>query len=228
MALPELDRFDHDEDLLAFLCAQRSLAPLVERLFEEHILEHIAAKLPTPDDFRKSVCYTEEVSDTLERHERTLLWRLRWDANYESWARVNGRKLRKEIAEAMAASDLARSELEEMTREGDERREAVVFDLCSGKGLTAAVCAEGTACGDAVSVARVAVEVTLLNACRQVGAAHVDVVSRLGGEPLPRKLELAVLAVRANHVLHVGDTAALRARRVGRAVGDGLLVDDVA
>jgi|TARA_B100001540_G_scaffold251177_1_gene227286 hypothetical protein len=78
----------------------------------------------------------------VERHARTLLWRLRWDDNYASWARVNGRKLRKEIAEAMAASDLARSELEEMTREGDERREAVVFDLCSGKGLTAAVCAE--------------------------------------------------------------------------------------
>ena len=80
----------------------------------------------------------------------------------------------------------------------------------------------------APGAARVAIEVTLGNARRQVGAAQLDVVARLGGEPLARKLELAKLAIGADHVLDVGDAAALRARRVGRAVGDDPLVDDVA
>jgi hypothetical protein len=43
----------------------------------------------------------------------------------------------------------------------------------------------------AVRAARVAVDVAPLHARRQVGAAQLDVVARLGGEPLPRKLELA-------------------------------------
>ena len=43
----------------------------------------------------------------------------------------------------------------------------------------------------AVGAARVAVEVAPLQARREVGAAQLDVVARLAGEPLPRKLELA-------------------------------------
>ena len=43
----------------------------------------------------------------------------------------------------------------------------------------------------AVRAARVAVDVAPLHARRQVGAAQLDVVARLGSEPLPRKLELA-------------------------------------
>lgn len=78
----------------------------------------------------------------VERHDASLLWRLRFDDNYASWARIKGKSLRKEITEAMAASRFAREELEAMTAAGDGRRAVVVFDLCSGKGLTAAVCAE--------------------------------------------------------------------------------------
>ena len=58
----------------------------------------------------------------VERHERTLLWRLRWDDNYASWARVNGRKLRKEIAEAMG----------EMIAEGKLRGWGMCNDNCYG------------------------------------------------------------------------------------------------
>jgi len=43
----------------------------------------------------------------------------------------------------------------------------------------------------AVRAARVAVDVAPLDARRQVGAAQLDVVARLGGESLPRKPELA-------------------------------------
>ena len=43
----------------------------------------------------------------------------------------------------------------------------------------------------AVGAARVAVEVALGDARRQVGAAQLDVIARLGREALPRKLELA-------------------------------------
>ena len=72
----------------------------------------------------------------------------------------------------------------------------------------------------AVRAARVAVDVAPLDALREVGAAQLDVVAHLGREPLPRKPELAILAVGPDHVLHVSDAAALRARRVGRAIGD--------
>ena len=43
----------------------------------------------------------------------------------------------------------------------------------------------------AVGVARVAVDVAPLDARHQVGAAQLNVVARLAGESLPRKLELA-------------------------------------
>ena len=66
---------------------------------------------------------------------------------------------------------IGRSELEEMTREGDERREAVVFDLCSGKGLAAAVCAE------AVTDVR---EVVMIDADDRMVLRHLE------SEPLVR------------------------------------------
>ena len=71
----------------------------------------------------------------------------------------------------------------------------------------------------ALGAAGVAVEVATRDARRQVGAAHLDVVARLGHESLPRKLELAVPAIGPTHVLDVRDAAALRARGVRRAVG---------
>ena len=49
----------------------------------------------------------------------------------------------------------------------------------------------GRGLAGALGPARVAVEVAPLQARREVGAAQLDVVARLAGEPLPRKLELA-------------------------------------
>ena len=76
--------------------------------------------------------------------------------------------------------------------------------------------AEGVA--RALGLARVAAQVAVEHARREVGAAQLDVEARLGREPVARKLELAVAPVGPDHVLHVGDARALRARGVRRAV----------
>ena len=67
----------------------------------------------------------------------TVVDKLRRDDNYASWSNVKGHKLRKEIAETMAAIARVRRELRKGARARDGAR-LCVFDLCSGKGLLSA------------------------------------------------------------------------------------------
>ena len=99
------------------------------------------------------------------------------DENYASWARRKGRALRKEIAEAwtcafireelvaMDGSAFIREELVAMDGSARGEKSIVVFDLCSGKGLTSSVCAEtlGKNC-----------EVIMVDSDRKMKLTHLD------------------------------------------------------
>ena len=87
------------------------------------------------------------------------------DENYASWARRKGRALRKEIAEAMVTCAFIREELVAMDGSARGEKSIVVFDLCSGKGLTSSVCAEtlGKNC-----------EVIMVDSDRKMKLTHLD------------------------------------------------------
>jgi len=132
------------------------------------------------------------------------------DENYASWARRKGKMLRKEIAEAMttcafireelvamdgsareelvAMDGSAREELVAMDGSAREEKSIVVFDLCSGKGLTSSVCAEtlGKNCEVVMVDSDRKMKLTHLKSERQVVHFALDVYDEALDEMMAR------------------------------------------
>ena len=129
------------------------------------------------------------------------------DENYASWARRKGRALRKEIAEAMVTCAFIREELVAMDGSARGEKSIVVFDLCSGKGLTSSVCAEtlGKNCEVIMVDSDRKMKLTHLDSERQVVHFALDVYD----EALDEMMARATTRASAIHA---------RARRSGRRV----------
>lgn len=74
--------------------------------------------------------------------EMEVCWKMLCDENYVSWVWCKGCVLWKEIVEVMVMCVFICEELVVMDGSVCGEKFIVVFDLCSGKGLTSSVCAE--------------------------------------------------------------------------------------